>query len=108
MDGVTPNRAPLQLPTVTKPNPQEVVPVKSLGMASGRQVHHLEIMLSNPDSESAQLKTEGEDDGTESESEGDDDKMPVEPKLSDRRRNQHSKFSSWLVATLYINAAIKI
>ena len=64
-------------------------------MDPNQHVSQLEVVDSVPASEMAQMDIEAREDGTESESEADDDKMPVQPKLSDRRRNQYSKFSSW-------------
>lgn len=97
---------PREFTMVNGPNPQGRASVRFSEMDSAHQVPRLEVVDSVPASKSFQMDNEAEDNGTESDSDADDDKMPVQHKLSDRRRNQHSKFSSWLVADWYLDADV--
>lgn len=51
----------------------------------------------NPSSEPAQMENEADGYPTDSESESEDDNTQAQPQLSERKRTQYKKFSSWSV-----------
>lgn len=65
----------------------------SLGMDSSQETIHSGSNESDPSSKPAPMDNEADDYSTDSE----DDNTQPQPQLSDRKRTQYKKFSSWSV-----------
>lgn len=66
-----------------------------LGMDHSKENFQSGSNASDPHSEPAQIENEADDDSTDFESEPEDDDVQSQPKMSDRKRTQYKKFSSW-------------
>lgn len=84
----------------------------SLGMDHSQEQLQPGLNESNPSSKPIQMENEADEYSTDSESEPDDDKAQPLPQISDRKRTQYKKFSSWLsqhaetVTTEEVKAAV--
>lgn len=68
----------------------------SLGMDHSKENFQSGSNASDPHSEPPQIENEADDDSTDLESEPEHDMQP-QPQISDRKRTQYKKFSSWSV-----------
>lgn len=71
----------------------------SLGMDHSQEQLQPGLNESNPSSKPIQMENEADEYSTDSESEPDDDKAQPLPQISDRKRTQYKKFSSWSVSS---------
>lgn len=69
----------------------------SLGMDHSQERLQSGSNESNPSSKPIEMENEADDYSTDSESEPDDDNTQPLPQISDRKRTQQKKFSSWSV-----------